>query len=383
MRITIVGMGYVGLANALTLAKKHIVTLLDINKNKVENFNKGILPIHEDIFDNYFSNQTLKITATYNENKSYQNAECIILAIPTNFDNKINSFDTSSLDKIILKIAKLNPSAKIIIKSTVPIGYTENIKVKTNFNKVYFCPEFLRENKALSDCLKPSRIIVGGNDKNIINEIYSGCCEIDDSNIMFVSNTEAEAIKLFSNSYLAMRVAFFNEVDSYALFNNLNSKNIINGICKDKRIGDYYNNPSFGYGGYCLPKDTLQLTSQVGKNKYLIQSIDKSNEQRIKSIANYINKNNYKSIGIFKLEMKKNSSNYRNSSILKIIKLLKCKNILIYEPTLTISPVSKATLCNDINEFKLKSDIIITNRYSISLNDVKIKVFSRDIYNRD
>ena len=383
MKITIVGMGYVGLSNALMLATKHNVTIFDIDKTKVSNFNNKILPIHEDIFDDYFKKQTLLIKATCNDIESYKDSDFIIIALPTNFNKKIKAFKTDLLDKVIIKIINYNKNVKIIIKSTVPVGYTEYIKNKTGFKNIFFCPEFLREDSALSDCLKPSRMVIGGDDKNIISDLFKDCCNIKNNNIISVSNSEAEAIKLFSNTYLALRVAFFNEVDSYALNNNLNTKNIIKGICKDNRIGDFYNNPSFGYGGYCLPKDTLQLSSQVGNDMHIIQSINKSNEQRIKNIAKYINKQKHNSIGIYKLEMKKNSSNFRNSSILKILKLLKCKNILIYEPLIKTPPIPNTSLCDNLEDFKLKSDIIITNRNSSILKDVKIKVFSRDIYNRD
>lgn len=382
MNITIVGIGYVGLANALVLAKNNNVTLYDIDKIKIRNLNKGILPLHEDIFDEYFSTQNLSIMATNHKAEAYSNANIIFLALPTNFNEDLNSFDTSIIDEVVKDILKFNHTALIVIKSTVPIGYTEYLKQNVNYDNIIFCPEFLREDKALTDCLFPSRIIIGsGKRLNEFENILHKSCKCDDKNIIYTSSTEAEAIKLFSNTYLAMRVSFFNELDTFAYNNKLNASSIIAGICKDPRIGEYYNNPSFGFGGYCLPKDTKQIVSQTKSNNALLKAILKSNETRKSFISDVINKSPAKTIGIFKLNMKKGSSNFRNSAILDIINKLNAK-VIVYEPTLKEN-LYNFTIESDLKVFKNNCDIILANRISEDLADVKYKVFTRDIYSRD
>lgn len=382
MKITIVGMGYVGLANALVLAKNNNVTLYDIDNTKIQNFNNGILPLHEDIFDKYFSTQDLNIIATNHKDEAYSNANIIYLALPTNFNETLNSFETSIIDDVVKDILIFNNKALIVIKSTVPIGYTELLKQKLNYENIIFCPEFLREDKALTDCLNPSRIIIGGKKKlNEFESILRKSCSCDDKNIIYTTNTEAESIKLFSNAYLAMRVSFFNELDTFAYNNNLNVSNIISGICKDPRIGDYYNNPSFGFGGYCLPKDTKQIVSQTKNHNNLLTAILKSNQMRKTFISDVINKSSARIVGVYKLNMKKGSSNSRNSAILDIINNLNAK-VIIYEPTLKEN-TNSFTIESNLKTFKEKCDIILVNRISDDLSDVKHKVFTRDIYSRD
>lgn len=382
MKITIVGMGYVGLANALVLAKNNNVTLYDIDNTKIQNFNNGILPLHEDIFDKYFSTQDLNIIATNHKDEAYINANIIYLALPTNFNETLNSFETSIIDEVVKDILIFNNKALIVIKSTVPIGYTEQLKQKLNYENIIFCPEFLREDKALTDCLNPSRIIIGGKKKlNEFENILRKSCICDDKNIIYTTNTEAEAIKLFSNAYLAMRVSFFNELDTFAYNNHLNASNIISGICKDPRIGEYYNNPSFGFGGYCLPKDTKQIVSQTKNNNDLLTAILKSNQMRKTFISDVINKSSARIVGVYRLNMKKGSSNFRNSAILDIINNLNAK-VIIYEPTLKEN-TNSFTIESNLKTFKEKCDIILVNRISDDLSDVKHKVFTRDIYSRD
>lgn len=379
MNITVVGMGYVGLANAFVLAKKNNVIIYDIDKTKIINFNKGVLPLHEDIFDDFFSNESLQLKATHDKKIAYKNADIIYLALPTNFNSTKNSFETSVIDIVVEDILNVNRQALIVIKSTIPIGYTEHLKQITNYDNIIFCPEFLREDKALTDCLSPSRIVIGGS-KRLKNfeKILQESCVCDKNNIIYTSNSEAEAIKLFSNAYLAMRISFFNELDTFAYQHNLNTTSIISGICKDPRIGNYYNNPSFGFGGYCLPKDTKQIISQTKNNNILLSAIVKSNENRKNFIAEIINNLHVETVGIYRLNMKKNSNNFRNSAVLDIMKNIKAK-IVIYEPLLK-KTIGTYKLENNLNIFKNCCDVIVANRMSNELLDVKNKVITRDVY---
>ena len=344
-KICIVGLGYVGTAMAVLLAQKNEVMAYDINQEKVDKINKKISPIKDSKISNYLKKPKLRIQATTDKIEAYENADYIIISTPTNFDAKQNSFDTSSLDKCLKDIHSLNKKALIIIKSTVPIGYTD-IKRKKYSNKIIFSPEFLREGKALQDNLYPTRLIFGDNsvETKKFSVILKNSCLKKNIKVLFISSKEAEAVKLFSNSYLAMRISFFNELDSFSLSNNLETKNIIEGIILDPRIGDDYNNPSFGFGGYCLPKDSKQLLTDFKTiPQSIISSINKSNKKRKKYISDEILKLNPKKIGIYRLAMKQGSDNFRESSILDIINYLKSKKVklLIYDPNLKMSHFGK------------------------------------------
>lgn len=388
MNISVTGLGYVGLSNAVLLAQNNNVIGLDIIEEKVNLIKNKISPIEDKEISHYLKNKPLNLTVTTNKEQTYKNADFSIIATPTNYDDKSNFFDTSLVESAILDILKINPKTTIIIKSTIPVGYTEKIKSKLGVDNIIFSPEFLREGKALFDNLYPSRIIIGDKSKkaHIFGDILKNSCIKEDVEVLFTNPSEAEAIKLFSNTYLAMRIAFFNELDSYALSKNLCVKEIIKGVCLDPRIGDGYNNPSFGYGGYCLPKDTKQLKANYSDTpNNIISAIVDANKTRKDFIAKQIIDKKPSVVGIFRLVMKKNSDNFRYSAIQGIMKRLKASGIqtIIYEPNLNSKDFLGSKVIKNIEEFKEKSDLIVANRYDNILDDVKNKVFTRDVFGRD
>lgn len=388
MKIVIVGCGYVGLSLATLLSQKYNVIALDIIPEKVEMINKRISPIDDEYIKDFFKNKELNLNATTNYKEALIDAKYIIICTPTNYDEKNHVFNTSSIENVIKEIKILNHEAIVIIKSTIPVGFTNYIKSKYNMEKVIFSPEFLREGYALYDNLYPSRIIVGEKSQRA-NEFANLLKELSlkkDVKIKLMDSIEAETVKLFSNTYLAMRVAYFNELDTFAEIKGLNSKDIIEGIGLDERIGNHYNNPSFGYGGYCLPKDTKQLASSyIGIPNNLITSIVNSNVTRKEHIAKMVMKRKPKVVGIYRLIMKKNSDNFRESAIQDIIKKLKKENvdIIIYEPILNENRFNECKVINNFNDFCEKADIILANRWENELAKIKDKVYTRDIYSKN
>ena len=387
MKITVAGVGYVGLSLATLLSQDNEVIAYDIDNIKIDLINKRISPIKDKDIETFFKTKKLNLQATSDYKLAFKDSEYIIICTPTNYDKKTNEFDTTSVENVILKILKTNPSSTVVIKSTVPVGFTDKIKEQYKINSIIFSPEFLREGKALFDNLYPSRIIVGGETLKGIEfaKILKNASLKKNVEIKIMKTAEAEAVKLFANTYLALRIAFFNELDTFAESKNLDSKNIIDGISLDSRIGNYYNNPSFGYGGYCLPKDAKQLKANYNNiPEKLISAIINSNETRKKYISESILKHNPSIIGIYRLTMKKDSDNFRESAILDIIKEIKKKNdiikIIIYEPLLKINSFNGFEIVNDFNVFQEQSDIIVANRLDDKIRNQK-KVYSRDIYN--
>lgn len=388
MKIAVAGTGYVGLSNAVLLSQNNEVVALDVIQEKVKMINNKQSPIVDEEIEEFLSTKTLNLKATLSPEEAFKGAEYIIISTPTNYDEERDYFDTSSVENVIEKVLSINTNATMVIKSTIPVGYTKSIAEKYNINNVIFSPEFLREGKALYDNLYPSRIIVGeqSDRANIFANLLAEGAVKEDIPILFTDSTEAEAIKLFANTYLAMRVSFFNELDTYAEVKGLNTQQIVEGMGYDPRIGYHYNNPSFGYGGYCLPKDTKQLRanySNVPNN--IISAIVDSNDTRKEHIADQIAKNNPKVVGIYRLTMKTGSDNFRQSAIQGVIERLQSKNIeiVIYEPTIQKETFEDIELISDLEDFKIKADIIAANRISEDLQEVKDKVYTRDVFSRD
>ncbi|MCH5150279.1 MAG: nucleotide sugar dehydrogenase [Spirochaetales bacterium] len=385
MKIAVAGTGYVGLANAVLFAVNNEVKAFDIDKNKIELLKKKISPIKDKEIEEFLSGKELNLQFFSDAQAAYEDAKFILVATPTNYDTEKNYFDTSSVESVIEQINRINPNAVIVIKSTIPVGFTQRMRQEYPNLKIIFSPEFLREGKALYDNLYPSRIIVGDDseDAHIFANLLAQEAAKKDVKILFMQPTEAEAVKLFSNTYLALRVAYFNELDTYAELRGLDSRSIIEGVCEDPRIGGGYNNPSFGYGGYCLPKDTKQLRANYDKvPENLISAIVESNTTRKDHIASMILNKHPKTVGIFRLTMKAGSDNFRSSAIQGIMKRIKAKGVevVVYEPTLREKEFFHSRVINDLEEFKRISDVIVCNRKTELLKDCEEKVYTRDLF---
>ena len=388
MKIAVAGGGYVGLSLGTLLSQKNEVVILDIDREKVDKINSRISPIKDEYIEEYFKEKKLNLKATLDYEEAFEGAKYIIISTPTNYDEIEGFFDTSSVEDVIEKVVKMNVNTTMVIKSTIPVGFTERMKRKYNIDNIMFSPEFLREGKALYDNLYPSRIIVG--EKSERAEEFAGlltsCALKEDIVVKYMNSTEAEAVKLFANTYLALRVAYFNELDTYAEINGLNAKDIIDGVCMDPRIGDFYNNPSFGYGGYCLPKDTKQLLANYRNiPQNLIEAIVKSNDTRKDHIADMIIRNNPECVGVYRLTMKSGSDNFRASAIQGVIDRVRSKGIkvVIYEPTLEDSLFNGCDVINNFEDFEDMSDIILVNRIDNDLKKHKKKIYTRDLFVRD
>lgn len=388
MKIAVAGIGYVGLSIAVLLAQKNEVVAFDVAVEKVNKINNKLSPIKDNEIEEYLKKKKLNLKATSNYEEAFKDAKYIVICTPTNYDDENNCFDTSNVEDIIKKVISLGIETTMVVKSTVPVGFIQNMRKKYNIDNIIFSPEFLREGKALYDNLYPSRIVIGEKSKraeDFANLLKDGSLK-KDIIIKYTDSTEAEAIKLFANTYLALRISYFNELDTYAELKGLNTQDIIDGVCLDQRIGNHYNNPSFGYGGYCLPKDSKQLLANYNNiPQNMIEAIVKSNDTRKKHIANMILKKKPKTVGIYKLTMKKNSDNFRNSAILDIIDILLKHDlkVIIYEPTISSKFFNNIEVINNLNIFMETSDVIVANRFDECLNIVKDKLYTRDIYERE
>ena len=388
VKITVVGIGYVGVSNAVMLAQHNDVTAYDIDAEKAELLNNRISPVIDPDIDHYLQNKPLRLKATVDNAEAYADADFVIVATPTNYDIETNYFDVSSVVRVLKEVREFNQTATIVIKSTIPVGYTQSVRQELGDERIFFCPEFLREGKALYDNLYPSRIVVGSHspEAHHFAELLQAGAIKTDIPVLFTGPGEAEAIKLFANTYLAMRVAYFNELDSYAISHGIQTREIIDGISLDPRIGKHYNNPSFGYGGYCLPKDTKQLLAnfhEVPQN--LIRAIVDANSTRKDFIAADILSRQPSVVGVYLLAMKAGSDNFRESSIQGIMERIKAQDIpvIIYEPNFSGTQYSGSEVVSDLSEFKRRADVILANRYTTELDDVKSKIYTRDVYGID